>query len=172
MAESTQTQAPARHPDATGASPVDTATMRATVAGVLPPEVTPVDLATLETLTGLLVGHMQLLIPEMERAAAELPADDVPRYVALACVREARGKLAARPGLSPYDDVAHVRRLGRSLLALCVRSPVCACAWPATIPADRARRRACSTRAASPEARLSPAGFTSAAPTPSGCADR
>ncbi|MGW0912809.1 DUF6415 family natural product biosynthesis protein [Streptomyces sp. NPDC002784] len=104
---------------ATGAPAVDTVTMRATVAEVLPPDVTPVDLSTLETLTGLLVSHMQLLIPEIEQAAVGLPADDVPRYCALACVREASMKLAARPGLMPYDAVAHVRRLGRSLLALC-----------------------------------------------------
>ncbi|MFE6337276.1 DUF6415 family natural product biosynthesis protein [Streptomyces sp. NPDC057798] len=102
-----------------GAPAVDTVTMRATVAEVLPPDVTPVDLTTLETLTGLLCGHMQLLIPEIEQAAARLPADDIPRYCALVSVGEARRKLAARPGLRPYDTVAHVRRLGRSLLALC-----------------------------------------------------
>ncbi|MFI9766398.1 DUF6415 family natural product biosynthesis protein [Streptomyces sp. NPDC052415] len=102
-----------------GVQPIDIETMRATVAEVLPPDVTPAELTTLETLTGLLVGHMQLLIPEIEQAAAGLPADDVPRYCALACVREASMKLTARPGLMPYDAVAHVRRLGRSLLALC-----------------------------------------------------
>lgn len=99
--------------------PADVATMRASVALVLPPEVTPGDRQVLETLTGMLRGHMELLIPEVELAAAGLPRDDVPRYVALACVREARGKLDARPGLMPYDAIAHVRRLGRSLLALC-----------------------------------------------------
>ncbi|MBC2902344.1 DUF6415 family natural product biosynthesis protein [Streptomyces cupreus] len=103
----------------TGAPPVDVATIRASVTQVLPPEVTPTDRATLETLTGMLRGHMQLLIPEVEQAAAKQPADDVPRYVALACVREARGKLDARPVLMPSDAVAYVRRLGRSLLALC-----------------------------------------------------
>ncbi|MGW0914642.1 DUF6415 family natural product biosynthesis protein [Streptomyces sp. NPDC002784] len=119
MAEGTQTPAPAHNSAAAGAPPADIPTMRATVAEVLPPDVTPVDLTTLETLTGLVVGHMQLLIPEIEQAAAALPADDVPRYVALACVREARGKLTARPGLMPHDAAAHVRKLGRSLLALC-----------------------------------------------------
>ncbi|MFI9769582.1 DUF6415 family natural product biosynthesis protein [Streptomyces sp. NPDC052415] len=104
---------------ATRALPVDITTMRATVTQVLPPDVTPVDLTTLETLTGLLCGHMQLLIPEIEQAAAGLPTDDVPRYCALVSLGEARRKLAARPGLRPYDAVAHVRRLGRSLLALC-----------------------------------------------------
>ncbi|MGW0720042.1 DUF6415 family natural product biosynthesis protein [Streptomyces sp. NPDC002778] len=93
--------------------------MRATVGQVLPPDVTPVDLTTVETLAGLLCGHMQLLIPEIEQAAMRLPADDVPRYCALVAVREARRKLDARPGPRPYDAVTHVRRLGRSLLALC-----------------------------------------------------
>ncbi len=105
--------------EGTGAPPVDIATMRAHVAEALPPEVTPTDRATLETLTGILRGHMQLLIPEVEQAAAKQPTDDVPRYVALACVHEARGKLNARTGLLPSDAAAYVRRLGRSLLALC-----------------------------------------------------
>lgn len=119
MAESTQTPAPAHKPAATSAPPVDIATMRASVPEVLPPEVTPTDRATLETLTEMLRGHVQLLIPEIEQAAAKQPKDDVPRYVALACVAEARGKLDADPSLMPSDAEAHVRRLGRSLLALC-----------------------------------------------------
>jgi hypothetical protein len=105
--------------EGTSAPRVDISTMRASVAQVLPPDVTPTDGDTLEMLTGLLRGHMQLLIPEIEQAAAGLPADDVPRYCALAGVGEARGKLNAGPGLMPYDAVANVRRLGRSLMALC-----------------------------------------------------
>lgn len=70
----------------------------------------------------MLRGHMQLIIPEIEQAAEKLPADDIPRYCALACVGEARARLNARPGLMPYDPVAHVRRLGRSLPALCDHS--------------------------------------------------
>ncbi|MER7577980.1 DUF6415 family natural product biosynthesis protein [Streptomyces sp. NPDC126514] len=103
----------------TDAPPLDIITMRASVAQVLPPEVTPTDRATLQTLTGLLRGHLQLIIPEIEQAAARLPADDVPRYCALACIGEARAKLNTSPGQLPYDAVAYVRRLGRSLLALC-----------------------------------------------------
>ncbi|WP_336246873.1 DUF6415 family natural product biosynthesis protein [Streptomyces cupreus] len=98
---------------------MDIATMRANVAQVLPPEVTPTDRATLETLTDTLRRGIQMLIPEVEQAAAKQPADDIPRYVALACVREARGKLDARTGLLPSDAAAYVRKLGRSLLALC-----------------------------------------------------
>ncbi|MDL2075057.1 DUF6415 family natural product biosynthesis protein [Streptomyces sp. GXMU-J15] len=103
----------------TRATPVDIAAMRTVVAEVLPPEVTPTDPATLGRLIGLLRGHIERLIPEVEQAAAQRPVDDVPRYVALACVTEARGKLEAVPALLPYDMAAHARRLGRSLLALC-----------------------------------------------------
>ncbi|GAA5032458.1 hypothetical protein GCM10023335_74960 [Streptomyces siamensis] len=48
-----------------------------------------------------------------------MPRDDVPRYCALACVGEARGKLRAQPGTGPGRDAAHARRLARSLIALC-----------------------------------------------------
>ncbi|CCK24742.1 hypothetical protein BN159_0363 [Streptomyces davaonensis JCM 4913] len=106
-------------PAAPDAPPVDIAAMRATVAEVLPPEVTPTDRATLETLTRSLRHGMQMLISEVERAAAHLPDDDIPRYVALACVREARGKLDAVPGPGPSDAAAYVRRLARSVMALC-----------------------------------------------------
>nr|WBO76311.1 DUF6415 family natural product biosynthesis protein [Streptomyces sp. SBE_14.2] len=98
---------------------VDSAAMRTVVAEVLPPEVTPTDPATLDRLIGLLRGHIERLIPEVEQAAAQLPVDDVPRYVALACVTEARGRLEAVPALLPSDMAAQARRLGRALLALC-----------------------------------------------------
>ncbi|WAZ20140.1 DUF6415 family natural product biosynthesis protein [Streptomyces cinnabarinus] len=106
-------------PGATDAPPVDIATMRANVAEVLPPEATPTDRATLEVLTDTLRHGVQMLIAEVERAAEKQSADDIPRYVALACVREARGKLDAGPVLMPSDAAAYVRKLGRSLLALC-----------------------------------------------------
>ncbi len=108
-----------QRPEVTSAPPVDIASMRMSVAQVLPPDVTPTDRDTLETLTSMLRGHMQLLVPEIEQAAAGLPDDDVPRYCALLCIREACGKLSALPGLLPYDAVAYARKLGRSLLALC-----------------------------------------------------
>ncbi|MCM1972351.1 DUF6415 family natural product biosynthesis protein [Streptomyces sp. G1] len=103
----------------TRAVTVDVAEMRAAVAEVLPPEVTPTDPVRLAVLIPTLRSHMEHLIPEVERAAGQLPADDVPRYVAHACVGEARRKLAAVPALLPSDAAAHARRLGRSLLALC-----------------------------------------------------
>ncbi|MEU9732864.1 DUF6415 family natural product biosynthesis protein [Streptomyces sp. NPDC048002] len=98
---------------------VDVSAARKTVSAVLPPDTTPADPATLAEITATLRGHMQRLIPAVEQAARQQPPDDVPRLVALVCVREARGKLGARPGLLPGDPAAYARRLGRSLLALC-----------------------------------------------------
>ncbi|MEV0170404.1 DUF6415 family natural product biosynthesis protein [Streptomyces sp. NPDC050803] len=105
--------------EGTSALPVDVATMRASVAQVLPPDVTPSDAATLDTLTGLLRGHMELIIPEVEQAAVRAPADGVPRYCALASLGEARRKLGAVRGTGAYDAVVYARKLARSLLALC-----------------------------------------------------
>ncbi len=105
--------------EGTSAPPVDIATMRASVAEVLPPELTPTDRAILETLTRLVRGHIQLIIPEIEQATEGLPADDLPRYCALASVREAGSRLDDGPGRRLSDAEAYVRRLGRSLLALC-----------------------------------------------------
>ncbi|MGW0633198.1 DUF6415 family natural product biosynthesis protein, partial [Streptomyces sp. NPDC002758] len=53
--------------------PVDIATMRQTIGRLLPPDVEPVGISEVETLTSLLRGHMQLIIPEIEQAARGLP---------------------------------------------------------------------------------------------------
>jgi hypothetical protein len=99
--------------------PVDIATMRQTIGRLLPPDVEPVGTSEVETLTSLLRGHMQLIIPEIEHAAGKPPKDDVPRYCALACIGEARAKLRAAPGHGPHRAVAYARRLARCLAALC-----------------------------------------------------
>lgn len=73
----------------------------------------------LDTLTTMLRGHMELLIPEVEAVAERMPKDDIPRYCALACVGEARGKLRAQPSPGPAGDVTYAQKLARSLNALC-----------------------------------------------------
>lgn len=73
----------------------------------------------LATLTLALRGHMELLTPEVEQVAEQLPMDDIPRYCALACVGEARGKLRAGQGPGADGGVAYARKLARSLNALC-----------------------------------------------------
>ncbi|WP_328673180.1 DUF6415 family natural product biosynthesis protein [Streptomyces sp. NBC_00328] len=98
---------------------VDVAVMRQAIAALLPPsEDLPAGLevpALTETLRGFMTG----LIPEVEELAGRLHRDDIPRYCALACVGEARGKLRSLPGMGLGGDVAYARKLARSLAALC-----------------------------------------------------
>jgi hypothetical protein len=98
---------------------VDVAGMRQTIAALLPPsEDLPAGLEG-PALTETLRGYMTGLIPEVEELAGRLHRDDIPRYCALACVGEARGKLRARPAMGLGGDVAYARKLARSLIALC-----------------------------------------------------
>jgi hypothetical protein len=103
--------------------PPDIATMRETVNRLLDPDsapdVLPPGADEVDTLTVMLRGHLELLAPEVERAAKWLNRESIPRYCALACVGEARGKLRARPGRGEYGAVAYARRLARVLNALC-----------------------------------------------------
>ncbi|MER5912298.1 DUF6415 family natural product biosynthesis protein [Streptomyces sp. NPDC001982] len=101
----------------------DIETMRETVDRLLDPDAVPETLpptdAELATLTSLLRGHLELLMPEVEQAALKLSKSSIPRYCALACLGEARQKLAAQPSPAPGGDVAYARRLARALNALC-----------------------------------------------------
>lgn len=104
-------------------TPVDIATMRETIEYVLgrpeDAEVPPSAPTDVETLTALLRGHLELLIPEVARRAARLPKDSVPRYCALACIGEARRKLSTGPSPRYGGPTGHARRLARVLRALC-----------------------------------------------------
>ncbi|MGW5248536.1 DUF6415 family natural product biosynthesis protein [Streptomyces sp. NPDC004129] len=102
-----------------GTQPVDIDTMRESIARLIGPSSLSPEGEELAGLTGLLRGHMQLIIPEIEQAAGKLPEDDVPRYCALACIGEARAKLRATTGVGPHRAAAHARKLARSLMALC-----------------------------------------------------
>ncbi|OQR64791.1 hypothetical protein B6E66_07475 [Streptomyces maremycinicus] len=73
----------------------------------------------LDTLTLTARGHLELLIPEVERAAGRLKRDSIPRYCALACLGEARGKLRAEPSRTPGGALVYARKLARVLAALC-----------------------------------------------------
>ena len=70
-------------------------------------------------MTATLRVHLELLALEVEAAAGNLDKESIPRYCALACVGEARGKLSAEPRPGPGGDVAYARRLARVLNALC-----------------------------------------------------
>ncbi|MFE9127121.1 DUF6415 family natural product biosynthesis protein [Streptomyces sp. NPDC007148] len=93
--------------------------MRQTIGRLLPPGEQPTPTRQeVEALTGLLRGHVELMIPEVEAAAMRQPQDDVPRYCALACAGTARQRLRSQPSPSPGGDTAHARRLARALTAL------------------------------------------------------
>ncbi|MGW0632099.1 DUF6415 family natural product biosynthesis protein [Streptomyces sp. NPDC002758] len=104
-------------------APPDLATMRAAVDRLLDPDAVPEALPPaadeLGTLTLQIRGHLAVLMPEVEQAASKLGKDSIPRYCALACLGEARGRLKAEPNPAPGGDVAYARRLARALNALC-----------------------------------------------------
>ncbi|MFC7815997.1 DUF6415 family natural product biosynthesis protein [Streptomyces sp. NPDC057367] len=106
----------------TATVPVDLETMRETVSALLNADGGPVLPEPPDThvtvLTELLRGHLEVMVREVETAAGKLP-DTIPRYCALACVGEARGKLRAAPAARPGGAVAYARRLARVLAALC-----------------------------------------------------
>ncbi|MFI5475202.1 DUF6415 family natural product biosynthesis protein [Streptomyces cacaoi] len=73
----------------------------------------------LDTLTLAARGHLALLVPEVEQAARRLKRDSIPRYCALACLGEARGKLRAEPSRASGGALVYARKLARVLCALC-----------------------------------------------------
>ncbi|WP_432020424.1 DUF6415 family natural product biosynthesis protein [Streptomyces sp. 1222.5] len=100
--------------------PPDLATMRRNALRLIGPEQPTPWHDELERLNPLLRGHLQLLIPEVEKLAFPLPANDPPRACAIACLGEARMRLRlgwadATPGLR----LSIARKLARSLNALC-----------------------------------------------------
>lgn len=103
-------------------APPDIATMRESALEVLGPDdgpdVLPPALDELDTLTSALRGHLEVLIPDVERAAGPRPKSTA-EYCALACVGEARQKLRITPRPELGSRAAHARRLARSLNALC-----------------------------------------------------
>ncbi|MFC7906492.1 DUF6415 family natural product biosynthesis protein [Streptomyces nigra] len=62
---------------------------------------------------------VQALIGQIEPLAARLPAGDVPARVAMAGVGEARRRLREPEAPGLQGEVQRVRRLARSVLALC-----------------------------------------------------
>ncbi|AYD81633.1 hypothetical protein SEA_KROMP_32 [Streptomyces phage Kromp] len=104
-------------------APPDLAIMRETANLLLGPDAAPDVLPPADeeaaAHTGALRGHLELLIPELERQVARLPRESIPRYCALACIGEARGKLRAKPSRRYGGDVGYARRLARVLRALC-----------------------------------------------------
>ncbi|PZH18746.1 hypothetical protein C1I97_03345 [Streptomyces sp. NTH33] len=96
--------------------------MRQAVNVLLDPDAAPDALPPapekLDTLTLQLRGHLQRLMPEVERSARKLPKNSVTRYCVLACLGEARERLRAEPSQRYGGPAGHARRLARALNAL------------------------------------------------------
>lgn len=103
------------------AAPPDIAVMRETVGMLLSPDAVALAPAggELAKLTRTMRGHLELLIPEVQRAAGRLERESVTRYCVLACLGEARGKLRTEPSQRVDGEINHARRLARVLNALC-----------------------------------------------------
>jgi Family of unknown function (DUF6415) len=103
--------------------PPDVDAMRAVIDRLLDPDAAPGTLppapGELETLTLQLRGHLELMLPEVEQTAKQLPSQSIPRFCALACVGEARARLRADPTPRYGGPAGHARRLARTLNALC-----------------------------------------------------
>lgn len=104
--------------------PIDVTTMREATGRLIGPDDAPEALPPtgeeLETLTLQIRGHLQLMIPEVEKLARRKSANSIPRFCALACVGEARRKLTAPQATGLGGAIAYARRLARSLNALCM----------------------------------------------------
>ncbi|MEU0588261.1 DUF6415 family natural product biosynthesis protein [Streptomyces sp. NPDC006132] len=112
-------------PPTVAEAPPDIATMRKTAHQVLGPDNAPDALPPtgeeLAALTATLRGHLELLLPEVEQAASLLSENSPTRRAALACVKEAGGKLRAPElGFAPLaGSVMYARRVARVLATLC-----------------------------------------------------
>ncbi|WP_171113952.1 MULTISPECIES: DUF6415 family natural product biosynthesis protein [Streptomyces] len=93
--------------------------MRAAVQRVLARGADPLSDEELESLRLQLRRHIQMLIPEVERAARRLPRGDIPRECALTGAGEARMRLRLGPGDTLTVRVAVVQKLARSVRNLC-----------------------------------------------------
>ncbi|MGX1541139.1 DUF6415 family natural product biosynthesis protein [Streptomyces adustus] len=105
---------------ALGTRTIDIAAIRWSIGLLLPHhQALPLTDGELSALTDFLRTHTQLLITQVEEAAARRPAEDVPRYIALACTRQAHDRLRAQPAPDRHSLLIHARRLARALAALC-----------------------------------------------------
>ncbi|MER5217835.1 DUF6415 family natural product biosynthesis protein [Streptomyces sp. NPDC002838] len=95
--------------------PVDLSAMRATARRLLGPDdgpdILPPTVHEAEALTATPRGHLGLLAPEVEQVAGRLGNGSIPRYCALACVGEARGKLRAIDASGETPEEAAYRQL-------------------------------------------------------------
>lgn len=99
-------------------APATRATMRASATWFLDQRLLPSH-GTVVAFENDFRDFLEVLIPQIDRLAGECPKDDAHVRVASAGVCEARRRLgsAERPGL--VGEFERVKRLGRSVVALC-----------------------------------------------------
>ncbi|MFE2265745.1 DUF6415 family natural product biosynthesis protein [Streptomyces griseosporeus] len=104
-------------------APADLTTMRETIDVLLDAKGAPAGPAPsadeLETLTATLRGHLEVLMPEVERLMVPLSKTSILRYCVLVCLGEARERLRAEPTPRYGGRLGYTRRLARVLNALC-----------------------------------------------------
>jgi hypothetical protein len=101
------------------AAPLDLDTMRDTARRVLGfGESTP-PLEDLETLTDILRGHVQLLVPEIRDLIGQLSKGDGPAKVAQIGVDEAWRRLHTTRGFGPDAAYRHAQKVALSVNSLC-----------------------------------------------------
>ncbi|MGW0015763.1 DUF6415 family natural product biosynthesis protein [Streptomyces tendae] len=98
--------------------PVDIATVRATARPLLAADLEPLAADELAKVTATLREHIADLIPAVEALTRTLPADDVPRACALACIGEARMRLRLGDGDNEPVRLSVAVRLARTANAL------------------------------------------------------
>jgi hypothetical protein len=106
---------------ADGIPPVDLATMRATVSRMIGPGAQPPTGDELDTLTSMLRGHIELIIPVVDQAARKLPQYYPLRNGGLVAVWLARKKLSATTAQEPVEAAAQAVELAYALDELCNR---------------------------------------------------
>lgn len=99
--------------------PPDLATIRATARRLLAGNAKPIGPDELDTLGLTLRGHLQLLVPEIEKLAGKLPKYDIPAACAMAGVHEASMRIRLGPGDNSPVRMSVAMRLARSVNALC-----------------------------------------------------
>ncbi|MEV8124128.1 DUF6415 family natural product biosynthesis protein [Streptomyces sp. NPDC085944] len=92
--------------------------MRATARPLLAADVEPPAPDDLAQVTTTLRDHIASLIPAVEAITRTLPADDVPRACALACIGEARMRLRLGDGDTDLVRLSVAVRLARTANAL------------------------------------------------------
>ncbi|MEU9334010.1 DUF6415 family natural product biosynthesis protein [Streptomyces sp. NPDC048290] len=111
---------PLHHPAPTAPAPLPSSTgiMRAYASWLLDQTAVP-RVATTQRFGRDFHAYVTALVPATEHLARALAPDDIPAALALVSADTARRRLAERPDAVAARDLARVRRLAQSVVALC-----------------------------------------------------